>query len=210
MNDRSIEHEGRVWRRCALALPADLQRLFDQDRAGARIVVSDEAWLAALTALAKETLPDARPVRVIAFDKSTTNNWSLGWHQDRVVALRERIETPGFSNWTRKDGAWHAEPPLRLLQRMIFARAHVDASTEDNGCLRLALGSHRHGKIAAADAEALAQNCAQEDCLAEPGDVLFAQALMLHRSGPSRVSSRRRALRVDFCAADLPAPLAWA
>ena len=34
--------------------------------------------------------PNARPVRVIAFNKTEGNNWTLPWHQDRVVALRER------------------------------------------------------------------------------------------------------------------------
>lgn len=39
---------------------------------------------------------DARPVRAILFDKTPQANWSLGWHQDRTIAVRERRETCGF------------------------------------------------------------------------------------------------------------------
>lgn len=47
----------------------------------------------------------ARPVRAILFDKTASANWSLAWHQDRVVAGRERREVEGFGPWTRKHGA---------------------------------------------------------------------------------------------------------
>jgi hypothetical protein len=29
----------------------------------------------------------ARPVRAILFDKTPATNWSLGWHQDRTIAV---------------------------------------------------------------------------------------------------------------------------
>ncbi|MBY0568257.1 MAG: phytanoyl-CoA dioxygenase family protein [Hyphomonadaceae bacterium] len=165
---------------------------------------------AALNTLAAQLLPSARPVRVIAFNKTEDNNWTLPWHQDRVVALRERVEMPGFNNWTNKAGTWHAEPPIELLERIIFARVHLDPADEENGCLQLALGTHARGKITAANAEVIATAAPIENCVAKRGDVLFAKALILHRSSPSRVSAGRRAIRVDYCAEDLPAPLTWA
>ena len=167
-------------------------------------------WLATIDALARQFLPGARPVRVVAFNKTKENNWTLPWHQDRVVALRERVETPGFDNWTNKAGIWHAEPPIGLLKRMIFARVHLDPAEAENGCLQLALGTHACGKIVAAEAEAIADAAQVENCVAARGDVLFAHALILHRSAPSHVSVGRRAIRIDYCADDLPAPLAWA
>ena len=36
--------------------------------------------------------PGCHPVRAILFDKTATKNWSLGWHQDRTIAVKERIE----------------------------------------------------------------------------------------------------------------------
>lgn len=160
--------------------------------------------------IARTLLPGAEPVRVVAFHKSEANNWTLPWHQDRVVALRERAETPGFTNWTKKGGVWHAEPPIEMLERMLFARVHLDPADTENGCLQLALGTHARGRIAASEADAMAAVAPGEDCIAERGDVLFVKALALHRSSSSRTTAQRRAIRVDYCAEDLPAGLAWA
>ncbi|MBX9746721.1 MAG: phytanoyl-CoA dioxygenase family protein [Hyphomonadaceae bacterium] len=206
-----LEQEGRVWFRRALSAArlAELDAVGSAEgKPGERIVALD--GLEEVDALAAQLLPGARPVRVIAFNKTEAKNWTLPWHQDRIVALRARIETPGFTNWTNKTGIWHAEPPLALLERMIFARIHLDPADNENGCLQLALGTHTRGKIAAADAEAIANTALMEDCVAQRGDVLFAKALILHRSSPSRTSAGRRAIRVDYCADDLPAPLQWA
>lgn len=163
-----------------------------------------------LTMLVRVTLPRAEPVRVVFFNKSDTTNWSLAWHQDRVVAVKARCDVPGFANWTRKDGVWHAEPPTELLQQMIFARVHLDDATETNGCLKLALGTHTFGRIAADDMQGVVQRAVVEDCVAERGDVLLAKALIVHRSASSQTGARRRAIRVDYCAESLPAPLEWA
>lgn len=208
-----LAREGRVWKRGALdvAQIAAFAAAFD-DGAGRRLHPDDlpQEALTALTMLADNVLPGAAPVRVVSFDKSEDANWSLGWHQDRVVALDTQADVEGFGNWTRKQGIWHAEPPLALLERMIFARIHIDPTDESNGCLQIALGSHQRGKVIATDAQRIAENHPVEHCTAAPGDVLFVKALTLHRSGPSQSTARRRTLRIDYCADALPAPLAWA
>lgn len=202
--------EGRVWFRRALSESEliALDAACDTGAApGQRLLLDPPA---ALNAFAAQLLPNARPVRVIAFNKTEAHNWTLPWHQDRVVALKQRVETPGFTNWTNKAGIWHAEPPIEFLDRMIFARIHLDPADIENGCLQLALGTHGRGKIAAADAEAVANAAPIENCIAERGDVLFAKALILHRSSPSRTSAGRRAIRIDYCAEPLPPLLEWA
>jgi hypothetical protein len=55
------------------------------------------------------------PVRAILFDKTPVTNWSLPWHQDRTIAVAERIEVEGFGPWTAKDGLLHVAPPFELL-----------------------------------------------------------------------------------------------
>jgi hypothetical protein len=206
-----LEQEGRVWFRRALSAASFValdHAAGLEGRPGGRIASLRD--IEQVDALAASLLPGARPVRVIAFNKTKTSNWTLPWHQDRVVALREPVETPGFTNWTNKAGIWHAEPPIEMLERMLFVRIHLDPADAENGCLQLALGTHTHGKIAAVDAEAAARVAPIEDCIAARGDVLFAKALILHRSSPSRSSAGRRAIRIDYCAEDLPPPLAWA
>lgn len=209
-----LERDGRTWIRRAIsgaALTA-MDIGFDlSDDPGARFTLNDaRPLLREVTMIARLVMPGAEPVRVVAFDKTEANNWTLPWHQDRVVALRERVETQGFTNWTNKAGIWHAEPPVELLERMLFARVHLDPADAENGCLQLALGTHDRGKIAAADAEVVASASPVENCIAERGDVLFAKALILHRSSPSRTRAGRRAIRIDYCAEPLPSPLEWA
>lgn len=211
--DDDLEREGRTWVRRMLS-PTSLTAidigLETQRSPGVRFMLEHSSpLLREVTAMARVILPGAELVRVVAFDKAEADNWTLPWHQDRVVALKQRVETPGFTNWTKKVGVWHAEPPIELLERMVFARVHLDPANKENGCLQLALGSHRRGKIAAAAAANIAHASPVEYCVAERGDVLFAKALILHRSAPSHSKVGRRAIRVDYCAEQLPTPLKW-
>lgn len=48
--------------------------------------------------------PEARPVHAILFDKTAERNWALGWHQDRTIVVRERVEADGFGPWTSSPG----------------------------------------------------------------------------------------------------------
>ncbi len=206
---------GSVWFRGALAEP-DLRAMDDAcamgAAPGARMNLSAVSHLLEpVHRLAARLLPGARPVRLVAFNKSEASNWTLPWHQDRVIAVRERVEMPGFGNWTRKSGVWHVEPPIDLLQRMIFARVHLDPATPENGCMELALTTGSLGKIAEPAAEAVANGVGsvRELCVADRGDVLFVKALTLHRSRASQGVGERRALRIDYAAEPLPSPLEW-
>jgi len=213
-----LEKDGRVWVRDALS-DADLGAL---DRVcevtnspGVRLSRGDNLSgiigdTSPLTQLAGKFLPRASPVRIVVFDKSLDSNWSIPWHQDRVIAVRDKHPITGFGNWTKKAGTWHVEPPIDLLRNMIFARVPLDDTDEQNGCLELALGTHAHDKVNAEDALETARSAPSEICRARRGDVLFIKALTLHRSISSRQNRRRRTLRIDYCAEHLPKPLAWA
>ena len=39
---------------------------------------------------------NVRPVRAIAFDKSASKNWALGWHQDRTICVKRREDVAGY------------------------------------------------------------------------------------------------------------------
>jgi hypothetical protein len=209
----ALKSEGRAWFRKALdsdAVEAFAGAIRGDASPGQRHGASGalRRALEPTNRIAAGLLPGARPVRIVAFDKSEAINWALPWHQDRVIAVRERVEVDGFRNWTRKDGVWHVEPPIEILQRMIFLRVHIDPATEDNGAMQIALRSHTK-LIASGDAAEVAAAHTTETCLADRGDVLAAKALILHRSAPSASRSPRRALRIDYSADSLPAPLQW-
>ncbi len=213
-----LNEDGFVWFRNALS-GGEFSKLAEHcefvGRPGHRPKASDNL-LALLSAgsrvgdLCHSFLPDSKPVRLVAFDKTDDSNWAVPWHQDRVIAVAEKQSVSGFENWTKRGDYWHVEPPVALLRNMIFARVHFDASDAENGALEIAKGTHKLGKVAAAEARREAELRPMEVCSAQPGDVLFVNALTLHRSNTATVPSRRRALRVDYAAFDLPAPLRWA
>lgn len=152
---------------------------------------------------------DVRPVRVLLFDKTARNNWAVPWHQDRVIAVRERADVTGFTAWSVKEGVTHVEPPPALLARMLTLRLLLDDCGAANAPLQLVLGSHRRGRIAAADIATVVRQSAQFSATGAAGDVLAMRLLTVHRSDRASAPSRRRVLHVDYAADPLPPPLQW-
>ncbi|MEI9889867.1 MAG: phytanoyl-CoA dioxygenase family protein [Caulobacteraceae bacterium] len=150
-----------------------------------------------------------RPVRAILFDKTAGTNWSLGWHQDRVIAVGARKDAPGFGPWSRKHGALHVAPPADIQARMITLRVHLDAVPKDNAPLLVAPGSHRFGRIAEADVPETVRRCGVVACLAAEGDVWAYATPVLHASDAAAMPGRRRVLQIDYAAEDLPHGLEW-
>ncbi len=215
--DDEFEERGRVWFRNAIS-KEDLA-LFDDltsatAKAGRRLDVS----AALRAALSKESsllrtvqrlAPAAMPVRTVAFNKSESANWGVPWHQDRVIAVAEKVDVAEYSNWTNKSGTWHCEPPQSILDEMLFVRVHLDDTDKFNGAMEIAVGSHSVGIVPAAKAEEIANTHQIETCVAKRGDVLVLKMLTLHASKPAQVPSGRRVLRIDFSASQLPPPLSW-
>jgi hypothetical protein len=152
---------------------------------------------------------DAKPVRAILFDKTPRANWKLTWHQDRTIAVRQRIEVEGYGPWSTKAGLLHVVPPFALLAEMVTLRVHLDPVGIDNGPLLIAPGSHRLGRIAEPQIDDAAAICGTVVCLAEAGDVWAYATPILHASEAALAPSRRRVLQIDYSASDLPGGLEW-
>ena len=181
-------------------------------RPGARLAATDGLCvpLGPADAIAATLLgPAARAVGAKLFDKSPSRNWSLGWHQDRTIPVRERRDVRGFGQWTLKGGIPHCVPPFGLLERSLTLRIHLDPVGEDNGPLLVAPGSHRLGSVAEADIAAVVGRCGTCACLAEAGDVWAYATPILHASDRSRCSTRRRVLQILYSADALPGGLDW-
>ncbi len=161
-------------------------------------------------ALAELGLDNHFPVRVLAFDKTPQSNWNLGWHQDRVIAVKDRREADGFSNWTVKNGTPHVEAPVEILMHLLSLRLHLDDCGRSNGALKAVCGSYRHGKLRDADVRAQADKAPFVFCEAKTGEIVAMKALTIHASSPSEQPSHRRVLHVDYCDARLPDGLEWA
>ena len=151
----------------------------------------------------------ARPVRATLFNKSAEVNWTLGWHQDRTIAVRKRYDLPGFGPWTIKGGVPHVEPPFALIEQMLTIRIHLDPVAADNAPLMIAPGSQRLGRIVERDIEKTVRTLGTATCLAARGDAWIYATSILHASAAG-LGTSRRVLQVDYSANALPAGLDWA
>jgi hypothetical protein len=151
----------------------------------------------------------AQPVRAILFDKQPGANWPLGWHQDRTIAVRGRMEAPGFGPWSKKSGIDHTEPPFAYIERMITLRAHLDTCGSDNAPLLIIAGSHRLGRIPVHEIEAVVSQREAAACVADAGDVWVYATAILHASNPAARPTHRRVLHVDYSSDRLPHGLEW-
>jgi len=177
---------------------------------GARVLDAVLATTGSVGVLAARlTSPAARPVRAVMFDKTPEANWAVAWHQDRTLPVANRVEVEGFGPWSTKDGLLHVAPPFEILARMITLRVHLDSVDGDNAPLRVALGSHRLGRVPAEDAAARAAEYPVITSLAEAGDIWAYATPILHASDRADPPRRRRVLQVDYADFDLPGGLAW-
>jgi hypothetical protein len=113
-----------------------------------------------------------RPVQGIYFNKTADTNWLVAWHQDLTIAVRDKIDVPGFGPWSDKDGVPHVQPPVALLEQMLTVRFHLDDSDESNGALQVIPGSHKSGRFSAEEIQRLRNHQPVTTCTAAAGDVL--------------------------------------
>jgi hypothetical protein len=149
------------------------------------------------------------PVRAIYFDKSPETNWLVPWHQDLTLAVRDRIESPGFGPWSTKEGIPHVQPPPEILEQMLTVRLHLDDADQSNGALRVLLGSHRFGRLSRQSIEKLQTTHAEYLCAVPAGGAMVMRPLLLHASSRSVSSLRRRVLHLEYAFFGLPFGLHW-
>jgi ectoine hydroxylase-related dioxygenase (phytanoyl-CoA dioxygenase family) len=87
----------------------------------------------------------AKAVRSLYFDKTPKKNWPVAWHQDKTIAVKSKVDVPGYRCWTLKNTVPHTQPPAEVMENMLALRVHLDAAKEDCGGLRVCPGSHRLG-----------------------------------------------------------------
>jgi ectoine hydroxylase-related dioxygenase (phytanoyl-CoA dioxygenase family) len=141
--------------------------------------------------------------------KSPDANWLVPWHQDLTIAVRERVETPGFGPWSVKEGVPHVQPPVELLARMLAIRLHLDDADESNGALRAQAGSHRRGRLGTEEIAEWRTRGVEVVCAAAAGDALLMRPLLLHASSKSMSSRSRQVLHIEYAGFDLPGGMRW-
>ena len=173
-------------------------------RAGVRHAMkSDNVALMAQDArmleIAKRILGDAAiAFRATLFEKLPESNWLVAWHQDTALPLRERRDVAGWGPWSVKDGVNYAHAPARALERILALRVHLDASTEENGPLRVLPGTHTQGVLTDDEIHSIAEQGTSVDCLMPSGGVIAMKPLVIHASSKSRTQNARRVLHIEY------------
>lgn len=189
--------------------PAVLQ---SRDRIyGSRNLLAASPWLAEVAAhpglyrVLRQTLGEnVGLVRGLFFDKPPDRTWSLPWHRDRTIAVKDNSQpTCTFKNPTCKAGIAHFEAPESLLNEMLTLRIHLDAMTAENGPLAIIPGSHLLDS---------SQESAPLVLSANAGDVLAMRPLLSHSSSMSKegTTAHRRIVHLEFAAEkNLPDGVQW-
>ena len=148
-------------------------------------------------------------VRGLLFDKTTSANWSVAWHQDLTIAVRERVDAPGFGPWTVKAGITHVRPSVEVLTRMLTVRVHLDDCEAGQGPLRVLPGSHRDGRLDAEATRDRLNTVPAVSCLVPRGGVILMRPLLLHASSAATEPRRRRVIHLEYASRPLPGGVEW-
>jgi hypothetical protein len=142
----------------------------------------------------------AFPCRATLFDKSPDSNWLVVWHQDTALPLRNREDRPGWGPWSVKEGILYAHAPAQALSEVLALRLHLDASTTDNGPLRVIAATHCQGILPHDAIEELVAKTPAIECTVPRGGVLAMRPLLVHASSKSHSQQPRRVLHIEYAA----------
>src|SRR5579863_4848726 len=97
----------------------------------------------------------------------------------------------GWGPWSEKAGVAYAHAPAQVLSRVIALRVHLDASTADNGPLRVVPGSHHSGVLSDQAVMAVVSTNAHIECQVPQGGVIAMRPLIVHSSSKARSTESR-------------------
>lgn len=136
--------------------------------------------------------------RATLFEKSPESNWLVAWHQDTALPLATRFGAEDWGPWSEKFGVLYAHAPAWALSRVVALRLHIDASTSDNGPLRVVPGSHSLGVLSDDDVYDHARTGDSIECIVGRGGVLAMRPLLIHSSSKAISTEPRRVLHVEY------------
>ena len=149
-----------------------------------------------------------RLIKAIYFNKNARHNWSVPWHQDKTIAVRNKAEVPGFKNWTVKQGVTHVQPPLEVLAKITAIRIALDDTNASNGGLKILPRSHI-GILNQTQINCITKQRSSLSLNMKAGDALMMHPLTLHSSNKSINHNPRRIIHLEYSSGDLPIGLTW-
>ena len=147
-------------------------------------------------------------VKSIYFDKPASSNWFVSYHQDLTISVDKKIDIKNFGPWTTKQDQFAVQPPLHILQDNFTIRIHLDNTNEENGALKVIPKSHLKGIYRPETIDWATET--EITCYVKKGGVMFMKPLLLHSSGRTTNSEKRRVLHIECSRSALPGDLNWA
>jgi len=171
--------------------------------------IRELAGSVSLLSIAKKILGDeAKPVRAVFFDKLLDANWNVAWHQDTSIAVKTKVDMPGFKFWHEKQGVMHVEPPEEYLSNILTLRVHLDPANTETGVLRIIPETHKEGRVSSKNILDIVKKSEVRECTANAGDVLLMNPLLFHFSRKAIKPKHRRIIHLEYSAMSLP-KLKW-
>lgn len=147
-------------------------------------------------------------VKAIYFDKPEDANWVVPWHQDVPINVERKIETDGFTSWTKKQEINSVCPPDEVLHNIFTIRIHLDTTKEHNGALKVIPGTHSK-RFMSEEIIAITADAHPVTMEVREGGIQLMKPLLLHASSKSMNQKRRRVIHLEFSSAELPGDLDW-
>jgi ectoine hydroxylase-related dioxygenase (phytanoyl-CoA dioxygenase family) len=146
-------------------------------------------------------------VKSIYFDKPEESNWFVSWHQDLTISVNKKIELEGFALWTKKQNQFAVHPPVNILQDNFTIRIHLDDTDEHNGALKIIPKSHLKNIYRPETIDWSIET--EKICRVKKGGLMFMKPLLLHSSGRTTNSNKRRVIHIECSRSKLPNGLHW-
>lgn len=163
-----------------------------------------------VTKVAKTILGEsAQAVRSIFFNKHLDANWSVSWHQDRVMPVCNSENIPNGIIYSRKDGVLHVEIPEKLMSNILTLKVLLDDCPDSSGPQLFCPGSHRMGRMNQQSIDEYVSTEKYVSCVGLSGDVWALAYSLIHSSQRSQTSANRRILHIDFVNVPPPEPFEW-
>jgi ectoine hydroxylase-related dioxygenase (phytanoyl-CoA dioxygenase family) len=141
--------------------------------------------------------------KALFFNKPAQSYWYVTWHQDITINVNEKIETPDFDNWTKKEHNFGTCPPVEILKNTVTVRLHLDETMEENGALHILPGSHNN-KLDDDQIKLISKNSVPYICEIQSGGIQLMNPLLLHASPKIKNNKNRRVIHLEFNSVLLP------
>ena len=146
------------------------------------------------------------PYKATLFNKTGKANWLVAWHQDTALPVEAVPKSDGWGAITSKSGVKFAHAPTSALKNILALRLHLDASTIDNGPLRVIPNSHTKRIFEDSQLRDLIENVPATALQVARGGIIAMSPLLVHASSKCVSDSPRRVLHIEYAKSLEPEP----